>query len=154
MSVIGVVGLVVLGIAVLLLGIGLAARAAQAAIAGPLAERVAANVPETEIVRRDLRANFFGLQSKGPAQLRGNGALVLTRNALRFFQLVPASEIVVPLADVREATLVRSHLGKSVGYSLLKVTFSSGGTTDSIAWFVPEAEAWRAAVDAARRSAP
>lgn len=141
---------VVASIALLLVGIGLVSRLTLKAIAGPLRERVEANVPSSDVVRLDLGANSFGLSSKGPAQARGNGALVLTPTALRFFQLVPAIEVAVPLTDIREITLVRSHLGKSVGYRLVKVTFGTSGGSDAIAWFVPEPEAWAEAIETAR----
>ncbi len=153
MTVVWIVLGVVVGFSVLLAVISLASRAAFAAMKGPLTARIAARVPDVEIVHRDLRANNFGLESKGKLQMRGNGALVLTKTAIHFFQLVPSSELEVPLASLKEVSLVRSHLGKYVGYRLLKVRFETANGSDSIAWFVPNAEDWRRKVEELRGGA-
>lgn len=112
----------------------------------PLEARIRENHRPEDVFRADLRANFFGIESKGAAQLRGNGALVLTKDALHFYQLVPRRDFRFPLADIRSMELVRSHLGKSVGYKLLKVHFTQDGAADSVAWFVPDPEGWQASI--------
>lgn len=150
MTVVWIVIASVAFVLVLLVGIGIAARLTFAAIAGPLNERIAASVPASDVMRKDLRANNIGIESKGVTQLRGNGALVLTPTALRFFQLVPKSEHVVPLASIREVSFVRAHLGKSVGYRLLKVAYDTDAGPDSVAWYVVDPDAWKAAIEQAR----
>jgi len=150
MNVVWIVLACLAGLVPLLLVMSLISKATLAAMAGPLKARIAARLSDRDIVSSDLRANFFGLESKGAAQLRGNGALVLTRSAIHFFQFLPARDFEVPLASVREVSLVRSHLGKSVGYRLLKVRFEGDAGPDSIAWYVPEAEAWQRKVESAR----
>lgn len=112
-------------------------------VIGPKLEARIAEVhkPE-EIVFKDVRANNFGLESKGAMQARGNGALVLTARELHFFQLVPAREFRIPLDSIVEVKTVRSHLGKSVGRALLYVAFAVDGRQDAMAWSVVDVEAW------------
>lgn len=113
-------------------------------VIGPKLEaRIAQVYKPEEIVFKDVRANNFGLESKGPVQARGNGALVLTARELHFFQLVPTREFRIPLDSIVEVKTVRSHLGKSVGRSLLHVSFAVEGRQDAMAWSVVDVEAWR-----------
>jgi hypothetical protein len=107
-----------------------------------LRARVAKVYSADEIVFQDLRASNFGVESKGPSQLRGNGALVLTADRLHFFQLVPDREIVIPLDTIKEVTTVRTHLGKTVGRKLLHVSFTVEGGNDSVAFSVASTDAW------------
>jgi hypothetical protein len=43
-----------------------------------IAERVGRHYAETDILRREDWAHFFGVQSRGAGQIRGNGPLLLT----------------------------------------------------------------------------
>jgi hypothetical protein len=108
--------------------------------------KVAARYAKEDIVLEDALANNFGLESLGATQTRGNGALVLTKKVLHFFQAVPAREVEIPLDRIDEVKIVTSHLGKSVAQDLLHVTFRDpAGKRDAIAWFVrPSAQAWQA----------
>lgn len=139
------------GVVALLAVILQVSRAALRAVARTSAERVAKRFRPEEVRRQDLTANFFGLESQGAAQLRGNGALVLTDQLLWFSRAVAEEVFEVPRADVTGVEVVRSHLGKSVGRPLLKVRFRSSNGEDSIAWCVPDVEGWR---DALQRPAP
>jgi hypothetical protein len=112
-------------------------------VIGPkLKARVAQVYKPDEIVFEDLKANNFGLESKGAMQARGNGALVLTARELHFFQLLPARDVRIPLDSITEVKTVRSHLGKTVGRSLLYVSFAVDGNQDAMAWSVADVEAW------------
>jgi hypothetical protein len=142
-SVLGIVVACIVGMVLLLVVISIASKVALAAIKGPLERRVAARLAEEDIVFRDLRANNFGIESKGRFQQRGNGALVLTKASLFFFQLVPESVHEVPLDALRDVTLVRSHLGKTVGYRLLKIRYATPQGDDSVAWYVIDPEEWQ-----------
>ena len=114
-------------------------------VIGPKLEaRVTAVYKPDAIVFQDLRANNFGLESKGAMQQRGNGALVLTARELHFFQLIPARDFRIPLDSITEVKTVRSHLGKTVGRSLLHVSFTVDGVEDAMAWSVVDVEAWLA----------
>jgi hypothetical protein len=111
-------------------------------IAPKLRERVASAYPGGDVVFEDLKANNFGLQSRGVTQLRGNGALVLTKSSLRFFQVLPRSEVNIPLSTITAVDTTRVHLGKTVGHKLLRVTFDLQGQSDTIAWYVTDVDAW------------
>jgi hypothetical protein len=79
-------------------------------------------------------ANFFGQESHGVTQLRGNGTLVLTDNELYFERLLPRREYRIPLHAIRALETVTSYLGKSIFRPLLKVVFvDEAGNTDSMA---------------------
>lgn len=114
------------------------------------AQRIAARLAEGDILLRELRANSLVVESKGKLQARGNGGLVLTKTTLHFFQLLPQSELQVPLASVREVSLVRSHLGKTIGYRLLKVRYDTAEGSDSVAWYVPDPEKWQRTLESSR----
>ena len=84
-------------------------------VIGPkLAARIAQVYKPEEIVFQDVRANNFGLESKGR----------------------------IPLDSIEEVKTVRSHLGKTVGRSLLYVSFAVEGRQDAMAWSVTDVEAW------------
>ncbi len=95
-------------------------------------------------MREDVRS--LGVTSLGRGQARGNGTLVLTGDALRFFQWVPAREFTIPLAQVTAVEEVRSHLGKTVGARLVKVTWETSQGPDSIAIQAPGHTNWLAAL--------
>jgi hypothetical protein len=124
-----------------------------AAVKGPLNARIARHYREEELLARDLMANSFGLQSKGVFQVRGNGALVLTRGGLHFFMLLRAEDLRIPLDAILETSLVRSHLGKTVGRKLLKVRFIKDGAEDAVAWYVRDPAAWESKLRELRRGA-
>jgi hypothetical protein len=119
-------------------GLGAAASAAVRRSARAL---VARRFPAGEYVRATDMAVNFGQTSKGVIQLRGNGALVLTGEELHFLAIASA-DLVIPRSSIRATSLVRAHLGKSVGRRLLKIEFDD----DSVAFFVEQPEAWREAL--------
>jgi len=122
------------------------------AIRRRLVSEVAARFSERDILKQSIGANFFGRESKGMGQVRGNGALVLTGQDLWFLLVVPRREISIPLRDVTAVGTKKSHLGKSVLRPLLHVQFRSDGRDDSIAWWVVDPDAWCTAIDHARSS--
>ncbi len=106
--------------------------------------RLSATYAPGEMLRFETMANFFGEQSRGPAQMRGNGGLVLLDDCLVFHMLVTDRTITIPLEDVRAvlAGPVAPGEGGGAGPAARPVRRSDG--TDAIAWFVREPEAWRA----------
>jgi len=94
-------------------------------------------------------ANFFGVESKGVRQVRGNGVLVLTDEKLYFEMWVkPKTIIEIPIKSITKIDIVKSHLHKSKFRPLLKVNFTNGiGEHDSIAWMVNNLEEWRNALE-------
>ena len=147
-----IVVLVVAGVAVLAIGVLklvlMGARLLERRIDRTVAARLAATYPPERMLLSETMANFFGEQSRGPAQARGNGGLVLSEDSLVFHMLVPDRTITIPLDDVREVSLVRSHLGKSVRRDLLHVVYAVPDGTDAIAWFVRDPETWRRELEA------
>ena len=88
-------------------------------------------------------ANFFGRESLGRGQLRGNGTLILTADELFFSLWLPKREFRIPLAAATGVETPRSHLGKSVGRKLLKVNYTNQeAKPDAIGWLVPDLEQW------------
>ncbi|HOX45680.1 MAG TPA: hypothetical protein PK668_18920 [Myxococcota bacterium] len=116
-----------------------------------LRRRVQARFPRESILLAG-GANFFGRRSAGLAQLRGNGALVLTRDLLWFAQAVPARDLEIPVASIRSVTTPRSFLGKTIFRPLLAVRFEAPEGEDEIGWAVPDVEKWRQALETARAS--
>ncbi len=110
-----------------------------------------ANFPQAQVLARS--ALFFGQQSKGVTQLRGNGTLLLTDDTLYFRKWVPMTEYTIPLGSIRSIETPIAHLGKSYGKPLLKVNYrSEGGSEDAIAWYVRDLESAMAQIEAKRGS--
>lgn len=131
----------------LIVGIVILTRKMVAKIAARNDELIAREFAGVEIERQSAIANFFGLESKGGAQVRGNGALVVTADRVWFQRLGAGAPIVIPRRDVKAAEVVSSHAGKTVGRPLLKLTFDDEhGGTDAVAWYVPDAESWAEAL--------
>jgi len=106
------------------------------------------NMSNQNIVLKLRGANFFGQESKGLMQLRGNGNLKLTDHALHFKQWLKKKEILIRLSDIQTVETVTSHLHKSVGKPLLKVTFLNElGKLDSVAWWVRDSAKWIIAIN-------
>jgi hypothetical protein len=97
-------------------------------------------------------ANFFGQESAGVTQLRGNGMLVLTDTELYFERLWPRREYRIPLAAIEAVETAHSFLGKTNFQPLLKVTFRThNGQIDAMAWLVPDVEGLKRTLEKARR---
>lgn len=118
---------IVLVVGVSLMWLRRMARAREAA----LRERF----PLARLVQRG--ANFLGQESKGPAQMRGNGTLVLTDGEIIFERWLPRAEFRIRAADIVAVETVTGFLGKTVGRPLLRVVYTPvTGQTDSMAWWV------------------
>lgn len=145
---IGIVIALVSGVLALGLVVGLVAwiRRLRAEVNRLVTERYGAAA-----VLMDDVASSFGVESRGAAQLRGNGCLVATRAELVFVQWVPRRELAIPRSAIVAVETPRWHLGKSRGVSLLKVVFEEDGRRDSVAWQVRNLDAWRNELDPARR---
>ena len=89
-------------------------------------------------------ACFFGLESLGMMQVRGNGVLVLTENELYFQMWVPKKEFNIPIVSIVTIETTRTHCGKGSAFRLLKIVFKDEkGKTDSIAWVVKNLSNWK-----------
>jgi len=97
-------------------------------------------------------ANFFGQESGGVMQMRGNGTLVLTDSELYFERWVARKEYRIPLNAIQAIETPTSFLGKTNFRPLLKVVFKDeAGHTDSMAWLVRDLEGVKRALEDARR---
>lgn len=82
-------------------------------------------------------ALFFGQQSRGVMQMRGNGTLILADDELLFKQWVVNKEFRIPLKSIQSIETPSSFLGKTQGVQLLKVSYlDESGTPDALAWRV------------------
>ena len=104
------------------------------------AEQKAITLWETEgVLRVEKSANFFGVESRGMGQVRGNSVLMLTGKGLRNMMWLPSREFGVDWETVRKVEIVKSHLGKSKLAPLVKVHFTNEkGESDSAAWLVKD----------------
>ena len=102
---------------------------------------------EKEIVMEFYKANFFGLESWGRKQVRGNGVLVLTNNELFFGMFKPAKNLSIQLDSIiKIKTSDKSHLSKATFMRLLKITYLNEGKEDTAAWLVNRLDDWEAAI--------
>ncbi|WP_428267366.1 hypothetical protein [Haliangium sp.] len=132
---------VVMLAAVVWTGIGWLRGRMQRAGERRVSERYAADV----VRRSDPEANFFGFGTRGAAQVRGSGVLVLTPTELWFSRYAFRVDHAIPLERIDEVELVGSHLGKKIlGRKLLLVRFhNQDGNQDSAAWMVDDPVAWQ-----------
>ena len=147
-----IVGVVVLALAILKLVL-VGARLIERRVDRTVSARLAAIYAPGQMLLSETMANFFGERSRGPAQVRGNGGLVLTEDSLVFHMLVPDRTITIPLEDVQEVSIVRSHLGKSVRRDLLHVAYAVPDGADAIAWFVRDPGTWQREIEARTKRA-
>jgi hypothetical protein len=99
----------------------------------------------------DRTASFFGQQSRGATQMRGNGTLILTDSDLIFEMWVPNREFRIPLRSIQSLENPASFLGKSRFAPLLKVVYTNDqGTTDAMAWQVSDLSGWMRLINEAR----
>lgn len=89
-------------------------------------------------------ANFFGIESHGAMQIRGNGILLLTNTNLVFGMFRLTREVLIPLTKIEKIELAESHLTKTVFQPLLKVYFTNeAGDADSVAWWLANPTEWK-----------
>ena len=107
-------------------------------------ERIQERFPTEQIVLSETTANYFGLESRGSLQIRGNGVLVLTQDELWFSRLVKREDISIPTNTIQAVRLVDSHLGKRIlGRQLIYVQFEGSDGADSVAWLVADPNRWQ-----------
>lgn len=91
-------------------------------------------------------ANFSGLESKGPAQVRGNGFIALTEQDLRVTRVLPPAEWHIPFPQIKTVTLEPSFLGKRRTSQVLVISFESDGQPDRLGVYVSDGPAWVEAI--------
>ena len=101
--------------------------------------------------RVDRAASFFGQESHGTVQMRGNGTLILTGSELIFEMWVGGGQYRIPLRNIQSLENPVSFLGKSRFAPLLKVVYRNDqGTSDAMAWQVPDLTGWMRDINEAR----
>lgn len=99
----------------------------------------------------DAGALFFGQQSKGVAQLRGNGTLIVTHADIIFQQWVTNREFRIPLTAIQSIENPTSFLGKWQGVPLLQINFlNDSRQTDAMAWRVRDLSGIQREIETAR----
>jgi hypothetical protein len=94
--------------------------------------------------------NYFGQKSKGAGQLRGNGTMLLTDDALVFEMWLLNRDLTIPFSAITGIENPRSFLGKSRFRPLLQVNFTNAdGQPDSAAWHVPDVEGLQRLIETA-----
>jgi hypothetical protein len=106
-----------------------------------LHERLRGEPPELE-----GNARLVGVKSRGPAQMRGTGALALTAGELMFLMWVPRRELRIPRGAIESVETGHGVAGKWTGAELLHVRWRSGDTADEAAWEVKDLGAWLVAL--------
>jgi hypothetical protein len=103
---------------------------------------VRSRYPDARLVMPN--AMFFGQQSKGVRQLRGNGTLAITDRELYFRKWAPAAEHIIPISAIQVIETPLAFLGKSYGRPLLKIVYRTDNEqTDAVAWYVPDLDSVR-----------
>jgi hypothetical protein len=110
-------------------------------------DRIQERFPTEQIILKETTANFFGLESRGSFQIRGNGVLVLTQDELWFSRFIKREDITIPTNTIQAVRLVDSHLGKRIlGRQLIYVQFQASEGSDSAAWLVENPNRWQSAI--------
>jgi hypothetical protein len=92
-----------------------------------------------EILFSSPGASYFGRESAGLWQVRGNGDLIITPREVYFEMWFPKRILVIPLGSVESVETPKSFKGRSVFRPLLKITFrDETGRRDSVAWYVKD----------------
>jgi hypothetical protein len=91
----------------------------------------------------DGSANFFGTESDGPLQIRGNGSLAVYQDGIRFERWIPPRTIWIPRKAVHAIDSTRSHCDKTQFVRLLRIRYENErGEADSVAWRVADVDRW------------
>jgi hypothetical protein len=94
-------------------------------------------------LNRPVGINFSGQESRGMAQIRGNGFMALTDQDLRIMRAGPPAEWRISHHQIKEVTLEPAFLGKRRGMRVLVVTFEQAGQRDRLGVYVRAAAAWK-----------
>lgn len=105
-------------------------------------QAASAKMAEEDLSGKEIKygeelANFFGQESLGMAQVRGNGILRITQDEIYFRMLMPSRVFRFPINGIKNVETVKSFLGKTKFVPLMKVTFTNEhGESDSVAFLV------------------
>lgn len=110
-------------------------------------KQVLVKFKDKEILAVTSSANFFGQESEGLTQIRGNGVLLLTQDEVYFKMWVVQKVIHIPISQIERVETPRSYLKRSKSLPLLKIVFKGqDGQIDSVAWYVNNLIDWQRAI--------
>ena len=111
-------------------------------------EEIMNKFKDKKIIAIDSKANFFGAETEGVTQIRGNGVLILTDEELYFEMWAPKKTLSIPLKSITKVETPRSFLKKSKLFKLLKITFKDDNEGEnSAAWFVEGLDNWKSTIE-------
>jgi hypothetical protein len=109
------------------------------------ADEIERGLLRQRVERYTRKANFFGRDSSGMKQLRGNGILALTREELQYHMFLPKKAWRIPLGRIQEIEHPRSFKGRSVFRELLVVSYrDENGFPERIGILVEDPRQWAA----------
>lgn len=109
------------------------------ALRDSLEQRIKHRYPNaSELVAVEYRASSFGVKAEGLGNWRGNGALAVTKDELRFFQFLPQRELALQLPRITGIAIVRSHLGNTTTSELLRIEFTTDRGAGAVAFWLPD----------------
>ena len=122
-------------------------RAIARSIEKKRAKEVMARFVGQEVLGATSNALFFGQESRGMGQVRGNSVLVLTPEQLYCEMWSPRRRFEIPVGSITEISTPESHLGKTRFSKLLKVSYeNASGRDDSCAWLIRNLDTWQGAL--------
>lgn len=109
------------------------------ALRDSLEQRVKRRYPDASaLVAVEYQASSFGVRAEGLGNWKGNGALAVTKDELRFFQFLPQRELTLKLPRITGLEIVHSHMGKATTSELLRIEFTTDRGAGAIAFWLPE----------------
>lgn len=151
----GVLGNLLMGAGIvlgILVGIGIVFRLVFGRLRGMARqseENARQQYPDARLI--DAGALFFGQQSRGVTQMRGNGTLIVTDSEVIFQQWVTNKEFRIPLSAIQSIENPTSFLGKWQGVPLLKINFlDDSGQPDAMAWRLRDLSGTQRVIEEAR----
>lgn len=101
-------------------------------------------IGEEQVLLGPASANYRG-STGGHPRVKGNGTLALTPTRL-LFRMVVGGPVDIDLAAVTAVSTARAFGGSFVGGQTHLVVHTQTG---DLAWYVPDLERWRAAIETA-----
>lgn len=106
-------------------------------------KQILENFNEEDLILVSKSANFFGVESKGSKQIRGNGVLILSKDELYFQMWLPKRIVRISLKKIKRVTSTTHHLRKTKFVDLLKIEYiNNKGEGDSAVWWVKDLQEW------------
>ncbi len=99
---------------------------------------------ENDLIKVSRNANFYGQESQGLKQIRGNGVLTVTPSDVIFYMWLPKRKIIISRREITSLEIVTKFLRKiRLGRKLLKINFiNNQGRPDAVAWDINDMDQW------------